>query len=282
MIRTDWLNTKIKNGDGLYPLGYNAPYTHDGLYNSGYGWNTWDAIQELYDRGDLTFKAAETVEKIDKLEKLVYNKNVKSQEQNEKEKETTMFDSNNFFGKLFGKVAPGQVRLSMNGDMAIKTSNGYKTYNVEDGSLTNCDNFVFDIGSEFFFIIPTNKVEKGDVILASGKPHCVIKTEDNRIEALRYEDGSIVNIVPERSVLFGRSYFYGKIVSMFGKVKNDAGMKNMVKYMMLSEMMKGNNGNNNSMSSMMPMMMLMGNNGFENMFGGMFDFDFDENKEEEK
>lgn len=267
MIRTDWLK-----------YCGNTPYTHNGLYNSGYGWNTWDAVQELYDRGDLTFKAAETIEKIDKLEKSVYNKNVRNQEQNEKEKETTMFDSNNFFGKLFGKVAPGQVRLSMNGDMAIKTSNGYKTYNVEDGSLTNCDNFVFDIGSEFFFIIPTNKVEKGDVILASGKPHCVIKTEDNRIEALRYEDGSIVNIVPERSVFFGKTYFYGKIVSMFGSMK-ETGMNSMMKYMVMSEMMKG--GNSNNMASMLPMMMFMQNGGIDNMFDGLFDFD-DKNKDEKK
>ena len=246
----------------------NTPYTYNGLYNSGSGWNTWDVIQDLYDNDELTYQTSKAIEKIDKLQKSVYNKNVKSKEQNEKEKETTMFDSNNFFGKLFGKVAPGQVRLSMNGDMAIKTSNGYKTYNVEDGSLTNCDNFVFDIGSEFFFIIPTNKVEKGDVILASGKPHCVIKTEDNRIEALRYEDGSIVNIVPERNVFFGKTYFYGKIVSMFGSMKGK-GIDSMMKYMVMSEMMKGENFNN--MASMLPMMMFMQNGGIDNMFGDMFD-----------
>ena len=157
MLKNDWLK-----------YCGNTPYTYNGLYNNDYSWNTWDVIQDLYDNDELTYQATEAIEKIDKLQKSVYNKNVKSKEQNEKEKETTMFDSNNFFGKLFGKVAPGQVRLSMNGDMAIKTSNGYKTYNVEDGSLTNCDNFVFDIGSEFFFIIPTNKVEKGDVILFEG------------------------------------------------------------------------------------------------------------------
>lgn len=258
----------------------NTSYTYDGLYNSDYNWNAWDAIQDLYDNGELTYRATETIEKIDKLQKSVYNKNVKSKEQNEKEKETTMFDSNNFFGKLFGKVAPGQVRLSMNGDMAIKTSNGYKTYNVEDGSLTNCDNFVFDIGSEFFFIIPTNKVEKGDVILASGKPHCVIKTEDNRIEALRYEDGSIVNIVPERNMFMGRAYFYGKIVSMFGSMKGKTkDMNSMMKYMVMSEMMKGSKGGTD-MSSMLPMMMLMNGNNVSDMFSDMFDFDIDTSDDE--
>ena len=191
-----------------------------------------------------------------------------------------MFDSNNFMGKMFGRVGSGMVRMSMNGDMAIKTSNGYKTYDAESGALVNCDNFVFDIGSEMFFLIPTNKVQKGDIILASGKPHCVIGAEKNRIEALRYEDGSIVNIVPERHVFMGQTYFYGKIVSMFGNMKGK-GMNSMMKYMMMSEMMKGKN---DAMSNMLPMMFLMGNGGgnMDNMFEGMFDLGVDDDETETK
>lgn len=193
-----------------------------------------------------------------------------------------MFDSNNFMGKMFGRVGSGMVRMSMNGDMAIKTSNGYKTYDAESGALVNCDNFVFDIGSEMFFLIPTNKVQKGDIILASGKPHCVIGVEKNRIEALRYEDGSIVNIVPERHVFMGQTYFYGKIVSMFGNMKGK-GMNSMMKYMMMSEMMKGKS---DVMSNMLPMMFLIGNGGgnMDSMFEDMFDLGMDdvETETEEK
>ena len=217
-------------------------------------------------------------EKLDKDENLSYNNNVNKEQ--EKESNESMFDSSNFMNKYFGKVAGNMCRMSMNGDMAIKTSNGYKTYDVATGTLMNCDSFVFDIGSEFFFIIPTNKVETGDVILASGKPHCVIKAEDNRIEALRYEDGSLVTIIPERHVFMGKTYFYGKIVSMFGKIKGGKGMNGMMKYAMMSEMMKGNGGNNNSMSSMLPMMMFM-NGGMGDMFEGMFDMDEEEDKTEE-
>lgn len=217
--------------------------------------------------------------KFDNEKNLSYNNNVKKEQK--KESNDSMFDASNMMNKYFGKIQNGMVRLSMNGDMAIKTSNGYKTYDVKTGTLTNCDSFVFDLGSEFFFIIPTNKVETGDVILASGKPHCVIKAENNRIEALRYEDGSIVTIIPEHHVFMGKTYFYGKIVSMFGKIKGGKGMNGMMKYMMMSEMMKGNGGNNNSMSSMLPMMMLM-NGGMGDMFEGMFDFDEEEDEKEEK
>lgn len=211
--------------------------------------------------------------KLYKEENMMYNT-----EEKKKEKENNMSDASNIMNKYFGKVANGMVRMSMNGDMAIKTSNGYKTYDVKTATLTNCDNFVFDIGSEFFFITPTNKIEPGDVILASGKPHCVIKVEDNRIEVLRYEDGSIVTIIPEHHVFMGKTYFYGKIVSMFGKIKSGKGMKSMMKYMMLSEMMKSGNSNSNSM---LPMMMLM-NSGMGDMFEGIFDFDEEEDEKEEK
>ena len=217
--------------------------------------------------------------KFDTDKNLSYNNNVKKEQK--KESNDSMFDASNMMNKYFGKIQNGMVRLSMNGDMAIKTSNGYKTYDVKTGTLTNCDSFVFDIGSEFFFIIPTNKVETGDVILASGKPHCVIKAENNRIEALRYEDGSIVTIIPEHHVFMGKTYFYGKIVSMFGKIKGGKGMNGMMKYMMMSEMMKGNGSSNNSMSSMLPMMMFM-NGGMGDMFEGMFDFDEEEDEKEEK
>lgn len=221
--------------------------------------------------------------KFDSEKNLSYNNNVKKEQK--KESNDSMFDASNMMNKYFGKIQNGMVRLSMNGDMAIKTSNGYKTYDVKSGTLTNCDSFVFDIGSEFFFIIPTNKVETGDVILASGKPHCVIKAESNRIEALRYEDGSIVTIIPERNVMFGRTYFYGKIVSMFGKItgnNGDKGMKNMMKYFVMSEMMGKNSSGNSGMNSMLPMMMFMGNNSMEDMFEGMFDFNTDSSEEKKE
>ena len=65
-----------------------------------------------------------------------------------------MFDSSGVFNGMFGKVAPGMCRLSMNGGIAVKTDNGYKTYNIKTNRLTNCNNFVFNIGEEFFFVIP--------------------------------------------------------------------------------------------------------------------------------
>lgn len=185
-----------------------------------------------------------------------------------------MFD--NVFNGMFGKVAPGMCRLSMNGGIAVKTSTGYKSYNVKTGKLTNCSNFVFAVGDEFFFCIPTNKVEVGDIILIGGKPKCVIGSDKKTITVINYEDSTVDTVLPERHVFMGNTYFYGKIVSMFGD-NFLAGKKNntnqIFKYMMLSEMMKGNGGSSaGGLGNVLPFMMLSGNGGgFEDMFSGLFD-----------
>lgn len=187
----------------------------------------------------------------------------------------------NFMNGMFGKVAPGMCRLSMSGGIAVKTSNGYKSYNMKTGALTNCDSFVFNATEEFFFVIPTNKVEIGDIILIAGKPKCVIEVEKNKITVINYEDSTIDTVLPERHVFMGNTYFYGKIVSMFGNdfKSGKKGMNKMMSYMMMSEMMKGNGNTSNNSNSMLPMMLMM-NGGFTDMFDGMFDFDETEDESE--
>lgn len=189
---------------------------------------------------------------------------------------------NNMLNGMFGKIAPGMCRLSMNGGIAVKTSNGYKTYNLKTGRLTNCDSFVFNIGEEFFFVIPTNKAEPGDILLVGGKPKCVIEAEKNKLTVINYEDSTVETILPERHVFMGNTYFYGKIVSMFGSdlIKGKKGTNKIMQYIMLSEMMKGSSGDSgNGMNTMLPLMMLGGNMG--NIFDGLFDFDEEDAESEE-
>jgi len=189
----------------------------------------------------------------------------------------------NVFNGLFGKIGAGMCRLSYNGGIAVKTSAGYKTYNVETGRLTNCDSFVFPVGDEFFFCLPTSKVSVGDIVLINGKPKCVISFDKKTITVINYEDSTIDTVVPERHVFMGETYMYGKIVSMFGdaitKKGSKGGMNSIVKYMMVSEMFKTNSVTNTSINSMLPLMMMNGG-GFENVFSGLFNF-VDEDDEPE-
>lgn len=201
-------------------------------------------------------------------------------------------DTNNFFNGMFGKVQPGLVRLDMNGNIAVHTSSGYKAYSTKSGRLINCDNFVFNIGEEFFFVIPTNRVVKGDIILASGKngkrtPKCVIDVNPTYITVINYEDSVVEQILPERHFFMGSAFFYGKIVSMmnFSKTDGKVNMKNMMKFKMMSEMMSGNKtnpmGGNDLMGTMLMMSMFnKKDNDFTDMFNfdEMFDFEEDADK----
>lgn len=180
---------------------------------------------------------------------------------------------NTMFNGMFGKLAPNMCKLAMDGGIAVKTSNGYKKYNLKTSRLVNCSNFVFDLGSnvEMFFVIPTSKVSRGDIILVNGLPKCVTAVNKDTISVINYENSTAETIIPERHVFMGNTYFYGKIVSMFGgdMIKGKDGMNNIMKYMMMSEMMKGSHSGE-GMSAMLPFMMMSG--GMNNMFDGMFDF----------
>lgn len=196
----------------------------------------------------------------------------------------------NFLNGMFGKIDSGMCRLSMSGGIAVKTSTGYKSYNIKTGKLTNCSNFVVDMGADMFFMIPTNKVEPGDIIIVGGKPRCVIKGDKNEITVINYENSSKETIIPERHVFMGNTYFYGKIVSIFGtNLGGKNALKKIMQFKMMSEMLGGSasgsgagiggmfNGN-----SMLPMMMMFGGGEkggfFEDMFGGMFESDIDDDK----
>ena len=149
----------------------------------------------------------------------------------------------------------------------------------------NCDNFVFDVGEDLFFVMPTTKVKPGDIILVAGKPKCVIETNNKTITVINYEDSTVENMLPERHVFMGNTYYYGKIVSMFGNNFSDKpnGMNKIMSYMMMSELMKGNNSNSMFGSANPAMLMLLAGNGnMTDMFDGMFDFDFEEDATEEE
>ena len=185
------------------------------------------------------------------------------------------------FNGLFGKVAPGMCRLTMNGGIAVKCNNGYKSYNIKKGRLTNVTNFCFNVGDEMFFVIPTTHVEVGDIILVGGKPKCVIKADKKIIEVIDYENSEVRQVVPERHVFMGSTYFYGKIISMFGdSFKKGKGLGHVMKMMMMSQMLGGGNANSpqqgglfsGGMGQMMAMSMFMGGG---NPFEGMFDFNLD-------
>ena len=199
------------------------------------------------------------------------------------------------FNGMCGRVGPGQARLAINGNIAIKTADGeYKCYNLQKGTLTKVTNFVLPVGDDFFFIMPTCKVKPGDIILANGQPKCVISSSANELKCVNYNTAVVETVLPERHIFMGKTYFYGKIVSLFGGImKKGGGIGKMMKLMMLSSMMKGGSnpvsgmfggasaegGTGGGFGQMLPMMMMMG--GGKDMFEGMLDFGMDDDDGED-
>ncbi len=192
-----------------------------------------------------------------------------------------MFD--NMFNGVIGKIKPGCCRLGMNGRIAIRTSDGYKTYDPKTGNVTNCSNFVLDVADDLFMVIPTRKLKEGDIVLINGKPMYILEVKaKNRVEAMNYEDSTIQTVIPERHAIMGRK-FYGKIVSLlgngFGKTKGGF-FKNMLKLKMMSSMFGGSGASDGMFGGNgLAMMMLMGNGSMDGLFDGFADED-DEDDEE--
>lgn len=187
----------------------------------------------------------------------------------------------NMFSGVMGKIKPGCCRLGMNGRIAIKTSDGYKTYDKKTGNVTNCSNFVLDASDDFFMVIPTRKLREGDIVLINGKPMYILEVKaKNRVEAMDYETSTIQTVIPERHAIMGRK-FYGKIVSLIGSgfgAGKGGFFKNMLKLKMMSSMMSGS-GDNAFGGNNLAMMMLMGNGSMDGLFDGFMDDEDDEDDE---
>ena len=204
-----------------------------------------------------------------------------------------MFD--NMFNGIMGKIAPGMCRLSLNGKIAVKTTDGYKVYSPKTGNVTNCSNFVLDLADDLFMVIPTRTLKVGDIVLINGKPMYILELKaKNRVEAMNYEDSTIQTVIPERHAIMGRK-FYGKIVSLIGNgfgTGKGGFFKNMLKLKMMSTMMGGNKTNDGMFGgNALPMMMLMGGGSMDGLFDGMlcdegddedaFELPFDNDDEDE-
>ena len=115
------------------------------------------------------------------------------------------------------------------------------------------------------------------------KPKCVTKVDKKKITVIDYESAEEKTIVPERHVFMGSTYFYGKIISMFGNsFKKGKGLGNIMKMMMMSQFLGGgNNGSNNGLGQMMAYSLFFGGDKSFNPFDGMFDFEIDEGENAE-
>ena len=90
----------------------------------------------------------------------------------------------NMFGNMLGSISPDQFRLSFDGQLAVKVKDTYKTYDVNKNKLVTVGDFAIQGLQDTFFLIPTRKLKKGDIVLIDNKPVCVLSQDGNNIKVL--------------------------------------------------------------------------------------------------
>ena len=173
-----------------------------------------------------------------------------------------------------GPVTGQEFKVTITGQVAIKTNDGYVTYDKESETLTDVSGFTMDQLDGMFYQMPTVDVVEGDLISSNGEYGYVVSTGKKKITIIDVNTGEERKITPRKSP-FGMS-FTTKIVSMFDMMNGDSngtGMFGDMNPMMLMMMSGGDNKGGMFGGDMMQMMMMsnmMGNGSGNGMFGDMF------------
>ena len=118
------------------------------------------------------------------------------------------------FSNMLGKLEPDMVRMTFDGNVAVKTNSGYKTYNVTKKKAVNMDSLVMPDMSAFL-LLPSTKVKVGDIIMRDGAFYSIISVDDttNELVGYNYESGKKETLVRETHCFLGNTYFYSKLFS---------------------------------------------------------------------
>lgn len=194
-----------------------------------------------------------------------------------------------------GSIAQDQYRLSFDGQIAVrvrsKDGDTYKTYDPRKNKLVTVGDFAIQGLQDTFFLIPTRKLKRGDIVIIDGKPVCVISHDGNTITAASYGTSEIKTLLVDHVVWFGKP-FYGKVTSIFQMMLGN-GLSGdgdgLMKMMVMSQLFGGEGaknpfgidmgGQNGGIGNLLMMSMLFGKG--ESILDGLFSMGEDDDDEEE-
>jgi len=175
---------------------------------------------------------------------------------------------NNMLKEIFGDIEFGEtsdVKLTVQGAIAIKSGDKFKTYDAENSTTIDCTGFLID-AKNLVMKLPVQDVSPTDIIFRNSKYYFIKSiNENNEIIAVNITDGTLETLIPETNI-FGMNFFV-KIVNLMSAGTNN----NPMMMFMLSKMNDKNdnldlstvlaltsmNGNTNAMDFQNPMMMAM-------------------------
>lgn len=167
-----------------------------------------------------------------------------SNKNNIKEKEGQNNMANNLFGDIRVGKAGSKYTLTYFGTVAYNGKTYYQDRIFDASGMT--------INFDMLYMIPTNKVEKGDIIEKGNKAYYVLDVNNGVVKAVDLVDGTEENLVP--GGVFGMT-MYSKIFNPMGNMSGDNSFGNML--MMQALMGDGDCGNGNN-GMLLAMMMMQG------------------------
>lgn len=129
-----------------------------------------------------------------------------SKSENKKEKKRM-----NIFGinMEFGMNTDENIASTFIG-VAVKNGKSWRVYDKKKKTLTDIGDM--DIGSLPLFIMPSTKLEAGDLIKSDGDYYYVVQVNDGNVKTLSAATGEMKEIVPVDNILGIR--FYSKVVTL--------------------------------------------------------------------
>lgn len=118
--------------------------------------------------------------------------------------------------KGIGKIESGKAAITFDGKVVICRKDGeYVRYNEETKQIENYMQFVLKDASRFLFVLPTNVVTAGDVVIDKDKYFQVLSVKENgALNAVNLNSGTTTTICKETNIVGFN--FYRKVSSLFG------------------------------------------------------------------
>ena len=176
-------------------------------------------------------------------------KQTKSKTTNQIKEETTM--ANNFFNMNmeFGPNKDENIASTLMG-VAVKNGDSWRIYDKKKKEITDIGDM--QLGNLPIFILPTTKLNEGDLIKDAGEYYFVIKVAKGSTQTLCAKTGELKTVIPIKNVL-GFSC-YSKVIALSDSI-NMGDDFDVEKLAIMSAMCGQSGENGGQMNQLLPLML---------------------------
>ena len=209
----------------------------------------WDDEDEDFDSGYDSRPLSEPKEKESIATPAQTNVPQSKSEEKKEKKRMNIFGIN----MEFGMNTDENITSTFIG-VAVKNGKSWRVYDKKKKTLTDIGDM--SIGSLPLFIMPSTKLEEGDLIKNDGGYYYVVQVNDGNVKTLSAATGKMENVVPVDNILGIR--FYSKVVTLAEDLlsdgEGDSGTDKLMMAMAMSSMTGDGQGQDGQM--LLPLLLL--------------------------